>query len=296
MIGAGVRVAVTGGSGFCGGYVARGALARGADVICPGRRPGPAGTRHVPWDAASGRPDLGGADIVVHLAAAVGDPGGGAAAERAFHAVNVDGTRRLLEAAGDRPVVWVSSGSVYRARGGTVAEDHPADGQRTVYGRTKAAGERLAIEAGALVLRPRAVYGHGDPHLVPRLRRAVRRGTIRLPGPDTLLSLTAVENLADACLRAHSWPAGPYNIADAHPYPRNETISRVLPGVRVREVPVGVALAAAALRMPGITRYAVEQVAYGLVLDIGRARARGWEPARTIDDFLGAARSASDTP
>ncbi|MDR7273914.1 NAD-dependent epimerase/dehydratase family protein [Catenuloplanes atrovinosus] len=282
MIGPGVRVAVTGGSGFCGGYVARAAVARGADVVCLGRRPGPDGTRHLPWDAAGGPPDLRGADLILHLAAAVGDP----APERASRAVNVDGARRLLDAADGRPVVWVSSGSVYRPHDGTVTEDHPVDGQRSVYGRTKAAGERLAIEAGAVVLRPRAVYGRGDPHLLPRLRRAVRRGVIRLPGADTRLSLTAVENLADACLRACAWPAGPYNIADARPYPRNETIARVLPGVRVREIPVAVALAAAALRAPGVTRYAVEQLAYGLVLDIGRARAQGWEPARDLGDFL----------
>ncbi|MDP9796493.1 nucleoside-diphosphate-sugar epimerase [Catenuloplanes nepalensis] len=277
---------MTGASGFCGGYVARGARALGADVVCLGRRPGPEGTRHVRWDAAAGPPDLSGADVVVHLAAAVGDPASGRLAERAFHAINVEGARRLLDAAGGRPVVWVSSGSVYRAHDGVVTEDHPVDGQRTAYGRTKAAGERLALSAGAVVLRPRAVYGHGDPHLLPRLRRAVRRGVIRLPGPDTLLSLTAVENLADACLRAYAWPAGPYNIADAAPYPRNETIARVLPGVRVREVPVPVALAAAALRAGGVTRYAVEQLAYGLVLDIDRARAQGWEPARDLGDFL----------
>lgn len=286
MIGPGVRVAVTGASGFCGGHTARAARALGADVVCLGRRPGPDGTRHVRWDATAGPPDLRGADVVIHLAAAVGDPAPGRRAERAFHAVNVDGARRLLDAAGGRPVVWVSSGSVYRAHDGVVTEDHPVDGQRTAYGRTKAAGDRLALDAGAVVLRPRAVYGPGDPHLLPRLRRAVRQGVIRLPGPDTLLSLTAVENLADACLRAHAWPAGPYNIADARPYPRNETVARVLPGVRVREIPLPVALAAAALRARGVTRYAVEQLAYGLVLDTGRARAHGWSPARDLGDFL----------
>ncbi|WP_033345190.1 NAD-dependent epimerase/dehydratase family protein [Catenuloplanes japonicus] len=282
-----MRVAVTGGSGFCGGYVARAVDRCGAGLVCLGRRPGPAG-RHVRWDAATDVPDLDGADLVIHLAAAVGDPGPGKREEQRFRAVNVDGTKRLLDAAGGRPVVWVSSGSVYRTKSGTVTEDAPVADQRTAYGRTKAAGERLALEAGAVVLRPRAVYGHGDPHLLPRLRRAVRRGVIRLPGPDVLLSLTAVENLADACLRAGDWPAGAYNIADAHPYPRNEVVALVLPGVRIRQVPIAAALAAAVL-VPGleITRYAVEQLAYGLVLDIGRARAQGWAPERVLGDFLG---------
>ncbi|WP_326742979.1 NAD-dependent epimerase/dehydratase family protein [Streptomyces sp. NBC_01768] len=91
-------IAVTGASGFCGSYVAVTAAARGDDVLCVGRRPGPVG-RHVPWDAACEVPDLSGADLVVHCAAAVGDPVPGSPAEAAMHAVNVDGTARLLEAA-----------------------------------------------------------------------------------------------------------------------------------------------------------------------------------------------------
>ena len=86
-----MRLAVTGACGFCGAAVARLAAARGHDVLCLGRRPGP-GRRHVPWDAARELPDLTGADAVVHLAAAVGDPRPGRRAEAAFRAVNVDGT------------------------------------------------------------------------------------------------------------------------------------------------------------------------------------------------------------
>ncbi|WP_308315800.1 cytochrome P450 [Streptomyces sp. CC228A] len=88
-------IAVTGASGFCGSHVARTAAARGARVLCVGRRPGPVG-EHVPWDAATGLPDLADADLVVHCAAAVGDPVPGSAAEAVMRAVNVDGTARLL--------------------------------------------------------------------------------------------------------------------------------------------------------------------------------------------------------
>ncbi|MFI1987809.1 NAD-dependent epimerase/dehydratase family protein [Actinoplanes sp. NPDC020271] len=196
------RVAVTGASGFCGSAVARAAATAGADVICLGRRPGPVG-EHRFWDATRAAPDLTGVDVVLHLAAAVGDPPPGQSA--VFHAVNVDGTARLLTAAGDRPLVWVSSASVYTPGAGPLREDQPLGGL-TAYGKTKAAGEELAREAGAVILRPRAVYGDGDPHLLPRLRRAVRGGRVLLPGPDVQLSLTAVENLADACLAAAGLP------------------------------------------------------------------------------------------
>lgn len=295
----GVRVAVTGASGFCGAAVARAAYAAGAQVTCLGRRPGPVG-RHVPWDAARDVPDLAGTGLVIHLAAAVGDPVPGPTAERAYRAVNVDGTARLLDALGERPLVWVSSASVYRPGGAAlVTEDHPTDGQLSAYGRTKAAGERLALAAGAVVLRPRAVYGPGDTHLLPRLRQARRGRWLPVPGPDVRLSLTAVENLADACLAAPGWPPGAYNIADAGSYSRDAVLRAAFAAlgdpVRLLRLPVGLADAAATAatslaaltRRPAVlTRYAVDQLARDMVLDTSRARAQGYRPHRSFADHL----------
>ncbi|OII62513.1 epimerase [Streptomyces sp. CC53] len=294
-------IAVTGASGFCGSHVARTAAARGARVLCVGRRPGPVG-EHVPWDAAADVPDLADADLVVHCAAAVGDPVPGSPAEAVMRAVNVDGTARLLAAAAGRPVVWVSSASVYAPLPvrSPITEDHPVHGQLNAYGRTKAAGEALALAAGAVVLRPRAVYGAGDPHLVPRLLARVRRGLLLLPGGDVELSLTAVENLADACLAAADWPPGAYNVADAEPYRRDGTVAAVLRAhgvpARIGRIPRGAAHAAAAaaeavcrLRRsaePPLTRYAVDQLARTVVLDTARARRQGWTPRRVLSDHL----------
>ncbi|WP_412076378.1 NAD-dependent epimerase/dehydratase family protein [Streptomyces xanthophaeus] len=294
------RVAVTGASGFCGGQVARTAAARGAQVVCVGRRPGPVG-EHRFWDAAHGEPDLSGVDLVVHCAAAVGDPAPGSAAGAGMRAVNVDGTRRLLWAAAGRPVVWVSSASVYDPRldRSLVGEDHPRAGHLNAYGRTKAEGEALALAGGAVVLRPRAVYGPGDTQLLPRLLSRVRAGTLALPGPDVRLSLTAVENLADACLAAAGWPPGAYNVADAEPYGRDAAVARVLRahGVRARVRHLPLPLAATAARAaetlarltgtePALSRYAVDQLAHPVVLDLTRSRSQGWTPRRTLEDYL----------
>jgi nucleoside-diphosphate-sugar epimerase len=298
-----MRIAITGASGFCGSAVTLLAKATGADVISLGRHPGPHGT-HVPWDATRDKPDLAGADAVIHLAAAVGDQDRGPAAEAKFRLINVDAGARLLDAAGDRPVVWVSSASVYRPGPypEAVREDHPIDGQRTAYGRTKAASERLALAAGAVVLRPRAVYGDGDRHLLPRLRRIVRAGRAWLPGPDVPLSLTAVENLADASLAAlgvppghagdagRRWKPGAYNIADETAYRRDTVVAAVLE-VPVRHVPLRLIRPLAALAplladKPALTPYAIDQLTDGMVLDIARARAEGWRPRRTLSDYL----------
>ncbi|MFH7593987.1 NAD(P)-dependent oxidoreductase [Streptomyces racemochromogenes] len=296
-----MRVAVTGASGFCGGHVARAAAASGFRVVCLGRRPGPLGGYRY-WDAAAREPDLSGVDAVVHCAAAVGDPAPGSRAEAAMRAVNVDGTARLLRAAAGRPVVWVSSASVYDPRPdrSRITEDHPRSNHLNAYGRTKAEGEALALAAGAVVLRPRAVYGPGDTQLLPRLVSRVRAGTLFLPGPDVRLSLTAVENLADACLAAPAWPPGAYNIADAAPYGRDAAVAAVLRAhgvpARIRHLPRPLAAAAAraaesAARLtggePALSRYGLDQLSRPVVLDLSRARARGWTPRRTLEDYLG---------
>ncbi|GAA2621746.1 MULTISPECIES: NAD-dependent epimerase/dehydratase family protein [Streptomyces] len=293
-------IAVTGASGFCGGHVARAAAAAGAEVVCLGRRPGPVGA-HRFWDAAAEPPDLSGVELVVHCAAAVGDPAPGSRAAALMRAVNVDGTDRLLRAAGGRPVVWVSSASVYDPRRGRgmVGEEHPRAGQLNAYGRTKAEGEALALAAGAVVLRPRAVYGPGDTTLLPRLLARVRAGTLLLPGPDVTLSLTAVENLTRACLTAAAWAPGAYNIADAEPYGRDAAVGAVLRAhgvrARIRHLPLPVAGAAARIAEavaaatgaePALSRYAVDQLAHPVVLDLARARAQGWSPHRNLADHL----------
>ncbi|MFF7366821.1 NAD-dependent epimerase/dehydratase family protein [Streptomyces tricolor] len=293
-------IAVTGASGFCGSHVAAAAAARGYEVLCVGRRPGPVG-RHVPWDAAREVPDLSGADLVVHCAAAVGDPVPGSRAEAAMRAVNVDGTARLLRAAAGRPVVWVSSASVYEPGPGRsrITEDHPVRGQLNAYGRTKAAGEALALAGGAVVLRPRAVYGAGDPHLVPRLLARVRRGLLLLPGTSVRLSLTAVENLTDACLAAAGWPPGAYNVADPAPYDRDQAVQTVLRAhgvrARIRHVPVPAARTVARTAQllaelrphtePVLTPYAVDQLAASVVLDVSKAQSQGWTAGRLLADY-----------
>ncbi|GAA1961915.1 NAD(P)-dependent oxidoreductase [Kitasatospora viridis] len=265
-------------------------------MLCLGRRPGPLG-RHLPWDAAVEAPDRGAladCDLVIHCAAAVGDHPPGSPAEAEQLAVNVTGTARLLESATARPLVMVSSASVYdpRPSRALVTEDHPtASGHLNAYGRSKAAGERLALAAGAVVLRPRAVYGEGDPHLVPRLlARLGPGGLLPLPGPDVLLSLTSVQNLADACLAAAGWPPGAYNVADAEPYLRDEALRRVCAALgrrpRIVHLPRPLVRLAARTRRTELTGYAVDQLATSVVLDTTRARAQGWRPTHDLSHYL----------
>jgi 2-alkyl-3-oxoalkanoate reductase len=146
-----VTVLVTGASGLLGGSVARVLVARGETVRTLQRRPsGVAGAEDVAGsvtDPAAVARALDGVDAVVHLAAKVslaGDP-----AE--FDAVNVEGTRTVLDAAeraGVRRFVQVSSPSVAHAGSSLVGVGaEPADPERArgEYARTKAASEVLAL-------------------------------------------------------------------------------------------------------------------------------------------------------
>ncbi|MGW2372168.1 NAD-dependent epimerase/dehydratase family protein [Kitasatospora sp. NPDC001683] len=293
-----MRIAITGAAGFCGSHLARAAARLGLDVTCHGRRPGPLG-HHLPWDATRADPDFTGADLIVHCAAAVADLPRGHRAEAHQHAVNVTGTQRVLRAAAGRPLVHVSSASVYdpRTTAQALTEAHPTDaGHLNAYGRTKAAAERHALAAGAVVLRPRAVYGPGDPHLLPPLLARARHGLLPLPGPDIPLSLTAVANLTDACLAALGltttppWPPGAYNIADPVPYRRDAALRHVLAThhlpARITHLPTPLArLAARTTLLPGLTPYTLDLLTRGVVLDLTRAHAQGWNPRHTLADY-----------
>ena len=110
-----MRITVTGASGLLGSSVARALLESGHEVTTLQRRPSAVdGARDVlgsVTDAATAAEAVTGAEAVIHLAAKVsmmGDP-------KDFEAVNIEGTRTLVEAAraaGVPRLVHISSPSV----------------------------------------------------------------------------------------------------------------------------------------------------------------------------------------
>jgi dTDP-glucose 4,6-dehydratase len=178
-------VAVTGGAGLLGREVVR-ELADGGcrdirvvDPLAPADTHGGA-VRH--WSLDIQRDDLlpafAGAGAVFHLAACqYHSPLARTTYALPFAAVNVEGTRRVLEAAGRARVsalVHVSSSMVYGLPAAVpLREDHP---RRPLgpYGRSKLAAERL-VEAAhgaglhAAIVRPPPLYGPGRTGVVTRL-------------------------------------------------------------------------------------------------------------------------------
>lgn len=288
-----MRIAVTGAGGFVGSAVVAAARARGWAVHPLTRRE---------WDLTTGPlPDPPAVDAVVHAAAAVRDWGDPAP----VWAANLHGTRHVVASFPGVRLVHVSTASVYDPYVPTVDEAEsagPAARHLTAYGASKAAAERLlAGRPGTVVLRPHAVYGPGDPTLLPRVLGAVRGRTLVVAGDGSARhTLTAVGTLAEAALRGCTGPPGTYNVGDAAPVTLDAALRALLAArgldVTVRHLAprLAWALAGAAEQVwrglrrpdpPRLTRYAVSQLGMTRTLDLTAARTRlGLDPPPTSFD------------
>ncbi len=179
-------VALTGGTGFLGGFVVARLIDAGHSVRALTRRVQPP-TAGVTWvegsleDKTSLAALCGDTDAVVHVAGVTNAPDAGA-----FDRGNRGGTIALLdatEAAGVERFVHVSS----------LAAREPG---LSAYGASKRAGED-AVTASSRdwrIVRPPAVYGPGDTDNF-ELFRLARRGIVPLP-PRGRLSLIHADDLA----------------------------------------------------------------------------------------------------
>jgi dihydroflavonol-4-reductase len=186
-----MKVFVTGATGFVGSHVAQQLSEQGADVRAE---------RADLLDRAALARALGGCEAVVHVAALYSYDADPAVIEQ----VNVDGTRNLLDAAaraGVRRVVHTSTaGTCGPVRGRQATEDDgPPDWELVVpYKRTKLVAERLALEAGAVVVNPTTPVGDGDRKPTPtgQMIEGVARGSLRGFVATTGLNLVDVRDVA----------------------------------------------------------------------------------------------------
>jgi nucleoside-diphosphate-sugar epimerase len=209
-------IALTGATGFVGGAVLRALLDEGYRVraLCrgEGRLAAREGLEVVSGDLSSESALerlLDGASVVVHVAGLVK-----ARDRQTFEAVNVEGTRRLVQAATRQdPVprfIYLSS----------LAAREP---ELSDYAASKRGGELVVAQEPALsdwqILRPPAVYGPGD-QATRDLFRHFARGRCPVPGRGRgRFSLIYVEDLAGAvvALLRRSIPPGQYELHDGRP-------------------------------------------------------------------------------
>jgi dihydroflavonol-4-reductase len=181
-------VFVTGGTGFIGGTLLAQLVARDHDVtaLVHRRAAVPAGVRAVTGDVVDPATlALAGHDAAIHLAAIYKI---GCVDRRAMYAVNVAGTRNLLDAAraaGVARIVHVSStAALGDTRGRDAGEDHRHDGTfRSYYEETKhiahgIAQARIARGAPVMIASPGGVFGAGDPSVLATTLRDMRAGKL----------------------------------------------------------------------------------------------------------------------
>lgn len=311
-----MKTLVTGASGLLGGAVACELVCAGHEVITFQRRP--SGVEGVTdrLGSMTSRSDLDravdGVDAIVHLAAKVSLAG----RPEEFHAVNVDGTRNLIEGAsraGVPRLVCVSSPSVAHSGVAIAGDDarladpHRARGE---YARSKAEAELLALDADSdrlavVAVRPHLVWGPGDTQLVERIVERARRGRLPLLGTgaaliDTTYIDTAASGIVAALREIDRVHGNSYVVTNGEPRPVAELLGSICRAAGVPaprwSVPAAVARTAGSvierawsirpgLDEPPMTRFLAEQLSTSHWFDQRRTRSDlRWTPPVSLDD------------
>ncbi len=211
-----MRVLVTGATGFTGGHLAHTlaggghevrALVRGKSLARFAASALPAaGVNAVEGDLLS--PEAlaracAGVEVVYHIAATYREAG---QPDSAYRAINVDGTRHLLDAAkaaGARRLVHCSTGGVHGHVAHPPANEDAPFNPGDVYQDTKLEAETLARDYGAaqglevVVARPIGIHGPGDTRFF-KMFKGLARGRFPMLGSGTVFyHLTYIDDLVE---------------------------------------------------------------------------------------------------
>jgi nucleoside-diphosphate-sugar epimerase len=312
---------VTGASGFIGGALTKRLVAEGWSVNALARSEKSAkAVRELGATAVKGDlDDVGamtagaeGADVAFHCAAHLGEWGNPSDFER----VNVTGTANAVQAAREAGVPrFVHVGTEAALMHGeplvNVDETAPLQpGSKALYSRTKARAEQVARAGGAVVIRPRLVWGPGDKTILPALTHAVRSKRFAwVDGGSHRTSTTHVDNVIEGLLLGaeKGEPGEAYFVTDGEPQVFREFITSLLAtqGVDVpdRSMPRSVAKAVTVagetawrvLPLPGqppLTSFGLWFLTQECTIDISRARRDlGYSPVTSVPQGMQELRS-----
>jgi dihydroflavonol-4-reductase len=219
----GVKVFVTGGTGFIGGEVVRQLRGRGDEVVCLVRNPAKAaklnelGCELVSGDLsdeAAIRNGMDDCDAVIH-AAAVYEVGIPAKQRPAMRDANVGGTERVMKVALTEKVpriVYVSTVGIFGNTHKKVVDEtyeNPETDFTSYYEETKLEAHKLVQrmideqELPATIVQPGGVYGPGDTSQVADLLEQFFAGKLPLmPFPELGICMSHVEDIAAGILLA----------------------------------------------------------------------------------------------
>jgi nucleoside-diphosphate-sugar epimerase len=211
-----MKIFVTGGTGFTGGYLVSRLVKEGHDVSVLVRRSSNTeklkklGVNLVLGDIRDKNLvdkaviDM---DIVYHLAA-VWREGGGIPNE-IFWNVNVNGTKNLLEAslqANIERFIHCSTCGVLGHISNPPADETFPYNPGDIYQRTKCEGEKIALEyfhkkgLSGVVVRPLGIYGPGDLRFLKLFKSINDRKFIMVGKGDVLYHLTYIEDMVEGIM------------------------------------------------------------------------------------------------
>ncbi len=178
-----LRVGVTGAQGYVGSAVAQALADAGHHVVALTRKPDGVHEPR-PYELTSPVPAglLGGIDVVIHCAYDW--------TPRTWDdvvRVNIEGTRRLLDAA-----------VAERARFILISSVSAFEGTRQMYGNAKLASERLTLEAGGNVVRLGTVYGGTNGGVFGLLLRFAKLPVIPVFAAGSRQALIHLDNATTA--------------------------------------------------------------------------------------------------
>lgn len=244
-----MRVFLTGGTGFIGGYVARKLRARGDEVVALVRSPEKAGDLQALGcelvagsleDVAAIDEALVGCEGAIH-GAAIYEVGIPDSRREDMRKANVVGTETVLGAAlrANTPrVVYISTIGAFGNTHGEVVDEtyeHPGETFTTYYEETKWQAHEVARrlidddDLSCVIVQPAGVYGPGDHSELGNLSKQVLAGKLPLiPFPDFGLVVVHVEDVADGILLAlDSGEIGESYILGAEPTTNREFVRTV---------------------------------------------------------------------
>ena len=221
-----MKVLVTGATGFTGGHLAAMLADRGDEVralVRPRSRarfeasPLPAkGVVAIEGDltdAGAMTRAAAGVEVVYHIAATYREAG---QPDAAYRAINVEGTKNVLEAAqagGASRVVHCSTGGVHGHIAKPPANEDAPFNPGDVYQETKLEAERAARSFGertgfdVVVIRPIGIYGPGDTRFL-KMFRGLARGKFPMIGDGKpFYHLTYIDDLVEGFRLAGTVPA-----------------------------------------------------------------------------------------
>jgi nucleoside-diphosphate-sugar epimerase len=282
-----MRIGITGATGFIGSHLVRHLESKGHHVIAFGR-----GHSHqellkyaqfVQWDFTQvHKANFFSGDIFIHCGGFVDFWG----PSKEIYRVNVIGTKNVLSFASNvKKFIYISSASIYD---GYQSKNNISEGVAYAqkfsneYAETKTLAEievrKFAKNVqSTIILRPHAVYGPGDRHVVHRVLRTIRNGSVFIIGSgQNLISITHVGNISQAVslgLRSNKKGLQVYNVTDRTPFSVNDLYMHLFHALklncRVYHLPYAVG-ASLGLASEQISKYILKNKQPLLTVDIAR--------------------------